>query len=86
MNLVAAVLPGAHLSHAVLAGANLRGADLTGANLTGADLTDARWAAAGPAPEGWKRTDSGLLMPSAAMRRPLRTDNELLSGIMTHYR
>ena len=66
-DLAGANLAGANLAGANLAGANLAGADLaraylTGANLAGANLYATSAAAARNIPDGYKVTNSGLLV------------------------
>ncbi len=65
-NLYGADLTGAHLGYADLSNANLQSADLTGAdphdaNLSNANLTGAIWPDGAAVPDGWQRSDSGLL-------------------------
>jgi hypothetical protein len=66
-NLYGANLDGANLSHANLDGANLDGATLShatldGANLDGATLDGAKIHKGATLPDGWIRTDAGIIV------------------------
>jgi len=67
-NLVGANLYGANLYGANLDGANLVGANLDRANLDRANLDGASWSSAVPAPAGWRRLDSGILVRDEAQK------------------
>ena len=61
-NLDCANLYGANLSHATLSGATLSHANLYGANLDGANLDGAKIHKGATLPDGWIRTDAGIIV------------------------